>query len=85
MISLQGKVEYEDWKFQNAPNLVEVLMEFPSIILEPQRILSHLPLLQCRYYSISSSPSAYPNEIHLTVSVVAYRTQGNQYDVLSTV
>lgn len=39
-------------------------------------LLTQLPLLQPRYYSVSSAPSAHPGEIHLTVAVLAYRTQG---------
>lgn len=39
-------------------------------------LLTQLPLLQPRYYSVSSAPSAHPGEIHITVAVLAYRTQG---------
>lgn len=39
-------------------------------------LLTQLPLLQPRYYSVSSAPSVHPGEIHLTVAVLAYRTQG---------
>nr|CAB3264406.1 nitric oxide synthase, brain-like [Phallusia mammillata] len=74
----EGKSEYEDWKFQKVPNLVEVLEEFQSIQVEPPLLLSQLPLLQCRYYSISSSPAVHPGEIHCTVAVVNYHTQGGK-------
>lgn len=46
-------------------------MALPAALL-----LTQLPLLQPRYYSVSSAPSARPGEIHLTVAVLAYRTQG---------
>lgn len=46
-------------------------MALPAALL-----LTQLPLLQPRYYSVSSAPSAHPGEIHLTVAVLAYRTQG---------
>lgn len=39
-------------------------------------LLTQLSLLQPRYYSVSSAPSIHPGEIHLTVAVLAYRTQG---------
>ncbi|CAG8610092.1 6751_t:CDS:2, partial [Acaulospora colombiana] len=35
-------------------------------------IIETLPKLQCRYYSISSSPKATPNNIHITASVLTY-------------
>lgn len=43
-------------------------------------LLTQLPLLQPRYYSVSSAPSAHPGEVHLTVAVLAYRTQGETGD-----
>uniref|UniRef100_A0A8C7ZDM9 nitric-oxide synthase (NADPH) n=1 Tax=Oryzias sinensis TaxID=183150 RepID=A0A8C7ZDM9_9TELE len=67
--------EYEEWKWYNNPTLVEVLEEFPSIQMPSTLLLTQLPLLQARYYSISSSPDTYPGEIHLTVAVVSYRTR----------
>ena len=56
--------------------LVEVLEEFSSIRVELSLLLSQLPLLQCRYYSISSSPDVHPDQIHCTISVVSYYSQG---------
>uniref|UniRef100_A0A8C7ZHB7 Nitric oxide synthase n=1 Tax=Oryzias sinensis TaxID=183150 RepID=A0A8C7ZHB7_9TELE len=70
-----GLQEYEEWKWYNNPTLVEVLEEFPSIQMPSTLLLTQLPLLQARYYSISSSPDTYPGEIHLTVAVVSYRTR----------
>lgn len=75
-VTLQGLQEYEEWKWYNNPTLVEVLEEFPSIQMPSTLLLTQLPLLQPRYYSISSSPDLHPGEIHLTVAVVSYRARG---------
>jgi len=76
IFTTQGLQEYEEWKWYNNPTLVEVLELFPSIQMPSTLLLTQLPLLQPRYYSISSSPDLYPGEIHLTVAVVSYRTRG---------
>ncbi|KAM9287861.1 LOW QUALITY PROTEIN: nitric oxide synthase 3 [Cariama cristata] len=77
---------YEDWKWW-CPTLLEVLEEFPSVGL-PASLLHQLPLLQPRYYSISSAPGPSPGEIHLTVAVVTYHRREGQgplhYGVCST-
>ena len=57
---------------------MEVLEEFPSIQMPSTLLLTQLSLLQPRYYSISSSPDMYPDEVHLTVAIVSYRTRGGQ-------
>lgn len=74
----QGLQEYEEWKWYNNSTLVEVLEEFPSIQMPSTLLLTQLPLLQPRYYSISSSPDLYPGEIHLTVAVVNYLARGEE-------
>jgi sulfite reductase alpha subunit-like flavoprotein len=72
----QDPRRYEEWKWFSCPTLLEVLEQFPSVALPAPLILTQLPLLQPRYYSVSSAPSAHPGEIHLTIAVLAYRTQG---------
>ncbi|KAK2831745.1 hypothetical protein Q7C36_016831 [Tachysurus vachellii] len=69
---------YTEWKEFRKPNFLEVLEEFPSLELSAAFLLSQLPLLKPRLYSVSSSPDLYPHELHLTVSVVNYRTQGGK-------
>ncbi|XP_041378542.1 nitric oxide synthase-like protein [Gigantopelta aegis] len=66
---------YEEWKYDKTPNLLEVLDEFPSLKVPPSLIMTQLPLLQQRFYSISSSPLVTPDQIHATIAVVRYRTQ----------
>jgi len=57
---------------------VDLLAEFPGARLTPQEFVDHLRKLMPRLYSIASSPKVYPDEIHLTVAVVRYRS--NQRD-----
>ncbi|XP_042297702.1 nitric oxide synthase, brain isoform X1 [Sceloporus undulatus] len=74
----KGLQEYEEWKWSKNPTMVEVLEEFPSVQMPSTLLLTQLPLLQPRYYSISSSPYMYPDEVHLTVAVVSYRTRDGE-------
>ncbi|GAB6030176.1 hypothetical protein CHUAL_005852 [Chamberlinius hualienensis] len=67
--------EYEKWKRNDYPTLLDVLDVFSSIVVEPSLLLTQLPTLQPRFYSISSSPRCHVNEIHLTVAVVKFTTQ----------
>ncbi|XP_042331853.1 nitric oxide synthase, endothelial isoform X2 [Sceloporus undulatus] len=79
---------YEEWKWFRCPTMVEVMEEFPSILLPTSLLLTQLPLLQPRYYSISSSPEAHPGQMHLTVAVLNYHSQNGKgplhYGVCST-
>ncbi|XP_041050943.1 nitric oxide synthase, brain-like [Carcharodon carcharias] len=74
----QGTHKYEDWKWECVPTIADVLEEFQSVRVPASLLLTQLPLLQPRYYSISSSPDVYPSEIHLTVAVLKYRTRRDQ-------
>ncbi|KAJ8975786.1 hypothetical protein NQ317_005168 [Molorchus minor] len=69
---------YEDWRHWRFPHLLEVLEEFPSVTPHAPLLISQLSILQPRFYSISSSPALHPNEIHLTVAVVVYRTEDGE-------
>jgi sulfite reductase (NADPH) flavoprotein alpha-component len=62
--------------FLDEREFVDLLAEFPSARLTPQELVDHLRRLMPRLYSIASSPKVYPAEIHLTVAVVRYQTNG---------
>nr|O61309.1 RecName: Full=Nitric oxide synthase; AltName: Full=NOS type I; AltName: Full=Neuronal NOS; Short=N-NOS; Short=nNOS [Lymnaea stagnalis]AAC17487.1 nitric oxide synthase [Lymnaea stagnalis] len=66
---------YEKWRLDLSPNILEILDEFPSLKIPPSLLLTQLPLLQPRYYSISSSQQKNPNEVHATIAVVRFKTQ----------
>lgn len=70
--------EYEEWKTFRYPNMADILNEFSSIKMTPEFILTQLPLLQPRYYSISSSPLSHQSEILLTVAILKFRSQGGK-------
>ena len=53
-------------------DLLDVLHAFPSARPRVHDLVGALPKLQPRLYSISSSPRAHPDEVHLTVGVVRY-------------
>ncbi|KAM7144961.1 nitric oxide synthase 1 isoform 2-T2 [Macrochelys suwanniensis] len=74
----KGLQEYEEWKWSKNPTVVEVLEEFPSVQVPSTLLLTQLPMLQPRYYSISSSPDMSPDEVHLTVAVLSYRTRDGE-------
>nr|DBA34249.1 TPA: hypothetical protein GDO54_001828 [Pyxicephalus adspersus] len=68
--------KYNAWKSYNFPSLLEVLEDFPSLEVPATFVLTQLPPLKARYYSISSSKDMSPGEIHLTLAVVNYKTKG---------
>jgi sulfite reductase (NADPH) flavoprotein alpha-component len=56
----------------------DLLAEFPSARLTPQELVDHMRKLMPRLYSIASSSRVYPSEVHLTVAIVRYETNGRQ-------
>lgn len=56
--------------------IVDVVTEFPSARVAPQEIVDQLRRMMPRLYSIASSPLAHPDEVHLTVAIVRYTTNG---------
>jgi sulfite reductase (NADPH) flavoprotein alpha-component len=55
---------------------VDLLAEFPSARPRPQELVEHMRKLMPRLYSIASSPVVHPSEVHMTVAVVRYTTNG---------
>ncbi|GGF92803.1 bifunctional reductase [Paenibacillus albidus] len=57
--------------------LIDVLEEFP-VSVSAADFTALLKPLQPRLYSISSSPKAHPQEVHITVSTLRYEYGGNR-------
>jgi sulfite reductase (NADPH) flavoprotein alpha-component len=56
----------------------DLLAEFPSAPVSPQELVALMRKLMPRLYSIASSPRVHGDEIHLTVAIVRYETNGRQ-------
>jgi len=69
LLSAERKTELQDWLWGR--QLVDVLHEFP-IRCNTEELLAMFKRIQPRLYSISSSPKAFADQIHLTVSAVRY-------------
>ncbi|KOB70820.1 Nitric oxide synthase [Operophtera brumata] len=70
--------KYDDWRHFYFPHLGEILALFPSCRPQASLLAALLPPLQPRFYSISSSPLAHSNKIHVTVAVVVYKSQNGE-------
>jgi len=58
--------------------VIDFLIEHPSIKWAPQEFVDTLAKLQPRLYSISSSLKAHPDQVHFTIDVVHYESRGRK-------
>jgi len=65
-------------KFLYGREIIHLLQAHPDVRFSPTEFVGFLSKLQPRLYSISSSPKAHPNEVHLTVAVVRYESLGRR-------
>lgn len=56
--------------------VVDFLLEHPSMRFEPQEFVATLRKLLPRLYSIASSLKAYPEQVHFTIATVQYTSHG---------
>lgn len=76
----------EDLKqFTHGRDLLDVVEVFGPFSWDPQSFVNLLRKLPARQYSISSSQSAYPDEVHVTIGAVRYEVDNrNRLGVCST-
>ncbi|ONM38390.1 NADPH reductase TAH18 [Zea mays] len=72
--SPEGRDDLYQYNQKESRTVLEVLEDFPSVQMPFEWLVQLTPPLKKRAFSISSSPLAHPNQIHLTVSVVAWVT-----------
>jgi len=65
-------------KYTYDRGLIDLLHDYPGVLLDPADFVAMLPKLAPRLYSISSSPLAHAGEIHTTVAVVRYRSHNRE-------
>jgi sulfite reductase (NADPH) flavoprotein alpha-component len=53
-----------------------LVTDFPGVVKDPQDLFNILQRLMPRMYSIASSQTAHPGQVHLTVRVVLYDAHG---------
>ena len=76
LIHPDNKPRFND--YINGHELIDILTDFPAKELTANGLAGALRKLPPRLYSIASSPKAHPGEVHLTVGVVRYHTNGRQ-------
>lgn len=59
LTTAEGKAAYQQWIVQENRNIVHILEDISSLKPPLDHLCEILPRLQCRYYSISSSPKVY--------------------------
>ncbi|PIN21818.1 NADP-dependent flavoprotein reductase [Handroanthus impetiginosus] len=72
--SPEGRDDLYQYNQKERRTVLEVLQDFPSVQMPFEWLVQLVPPLKTRSFSISSSPSAHPNQVHITVSVVSWTT-----------
>ena len=65
-------------KYLYGREVIDPLLEHPTVHFTPEEFVKLLRKLQPRLYSIASSPRVHPEEIHLTVATVQYESLGRK-------
>uniref|UniRef100_A0A7N0T9N3 NADPH-dependent diflavin oxidoreductase 1 n=2 Tax=Kalanchoe fedtschenkoi TaxID=63787 RepID=A0A7N0T9N3_KALFE len=72
--SPEGRDDLYQYNQKERRTVLEVLDDFPSVQMPFEWLVQLVPPLKTRAFSISSSCTAHPNQVHLTVSVVNWTT-----------
>ena len=58
--------------------VVDFLVEHPSVRFTPQEFVGLLSKLQPRLYSVASSLKQYPDSVHLIIDIIRYESHGRE-------
>ncbi|KAL1566586.1 multidrug-resistance type transporter [Salvia divinorum] len=72
--SPEGRDDLYQYNQKERRTVLEVLEDFPSVQMPFEWLVQLVPPLKTRAFSISSSNSAHPNQVHLTISLVSWTT-----------
>lgn len=73
--STLGREELSLYNKQSGRTVLDILLDFPSARPPLKWMLDAVPKKVPRKFSIASSMKAYPDEVQLTVAIVAYQTK----------
>ncbi|KAM1015723.1 hypothetical protein ACFX13_046224 [Malus domestica] len=73
-VSPEGRDDLYQYNQREQRTVLEVLEDFSSVQMPLEWLVQLVPPLKRRAFSISSSPSAHLNQVHLTVNVVSWTT-----------
>ena len=76
LLKPERKLDLE--KYLWGMEVIDFLIEHPSIKWTPQELVDTLAKLLPRMYSISSSLKAHPDQVHFTIDVVHYESRGRK-------
>ena len=74
LTSSDGRDDLHQYLHAEGRHLLQTLEDFPSVKMPVDLLFELLPRLQCRYYSISSSPNVHPDCIGVCLTVVEFHT-----------
>ena len=76
LLGTENKAAAEEYVWGR--EFIDLVTDFPGIIKDPQDLFNILQRLMPRMYSIASSQTAHPGQVHLTVRVVLYDAHGRK-------
>jgi len=82
LLGEDARDELRDWL--QGRQIIDVIEQFPVDGIDAAQFATALRKLPPRLYSIASSQSALPDEVHLTVAVVRYETHGRARNGVTT-
>lgn len=69
-----SKEKYGKYVKEGMKTVLEVMNDYPSVRIPIDHFLEEMPALQCRFYSISSSPLLFKDRIHVTAVLAQWTT-----------
>jgi sulfite reductase (NADPH) flavoprotein alpha-component len=76
LLGTENKAAAEEYVWGR--EFIDLVTDFPGIVKNPQDLFNILQRLMPRMYSIASSQTAHPGQVHLTVRVVLYDAHGRK-------